>query len=51
MRYALPLTLLATPAMAASEYGFFSLRNTDFIVLIAFVVFVAFLVYMNVPSQ
>ena len=51
MRYALPLALVATPALAAGEKGFFSLANTDFIVLIAFIVFVAFLVYMNVPSQ
>lgn len=45
--------LAATPALAAGEgdYGFFSLRNTDFIVLIAFVLFAAILVYFRVPDM
>ena len=50
MRY-LPVALLtATPALAAGEYGFFSLRNTDFIVLLGFLVFVGILFYFKVPS-
>lgn len=41
--------LAASPAVAASG-PFFSLRNTDFIVLLAFLVFVGILVYYKVPS-
>ncbi|RJE86501.1 F0F1 ATP synthase subunit B [Paracoccus onubensis] len=41
--------LAASPAVAASG-PFFSLRNTDFIVLIAFLVFIGILVYFKVPS-
>lgn len=44
------LALAGTPAHAASEYGFFSLRNTDFVVLIAFVLFLGILVYFKVPG-
>ena len=48
MRF-LPVALLAaTPAFAADEYGFFSLRNTDFIVLLGFLVFIGVLVYFQV---
>ena len=43
------LALTATPALAASG-PFFSLRNTDFIVLLAFLVFVGILLYYKVPS-
>ena len=43
------LSLSATPALAASG-PFFSLRNTDFIVTIAFLVFVGILVYFKVPQ-
>ncbi len=52
MRMALTLGLVvaAGPALAASEYGFFSLRNTDFIVLIAFIVFLGILAYFKVPQ-
>lgn len=39
----------AGPAVAA-EGPFFSLRNTDFIVLISFLVFVGILVYYKVPT-
>lgn len=39
----------ATPAFAA-EGPFFSLRNTNFVVLIAFVVFVGILVWQRVPA-
>ncbi|WP_112311987.1 F0F1 ATP synthase subunit B [Pseudogemmobacter bohemicus] len=40
----------ATPAMAASG-PFFSLKNTDFIVLIAFLIFVGILFYAGVPGM
>ena len=42
--------LAASPALAASEYGFFSLKNTDFIVLCAFILFIGILVYFKVPG-
>ncbi|MGR3483965.1 MAG: F0F1 ATP synthase subunit B [Paracoccaceae bacterium] len=42
--------LIAGPALAATEYDkpFFSLANTDFIVLIAFLIFIGILVYFKV---
>lgn len=43
------LTLMASPAFAASG-PFVSLRNTNFVVLIAFVVFVGILVWRQVPK-
>ena len=43
------LALSASPAFAASG-PFFSLRNTDFIVTIAFLIFVGILIYMKVPG-
>lgn len=49
IRYVLPLTLLAGPALAA-DGPFFSLYNTDFVVLIGFIVFLGVLVYFKVPS-
>jgi len=44
------LTLAASPAMAAGDYPFFSLRNTDFVVSIAFVIFIGILIYYKVPA-
>lgn len=43
----------ATPAAAATtgDYGFFSLRNTDFVVLLGFLVFIGILVYYKVPQM
>ncbi|MDO5630461.1 MAG: F0F1 ATP synthase subunit B [Paracoccus sp. (in: a-proteobacteria)] len=41
--------IAAGPAMAASG-PFFSLHNTDFIVLLAFLLFVGILVYFKVPA-
>ena len=41
--------LSAGPALAASG-PFISLKNTDFVVLLAFILFVGFLVYMKVPN-
>ncbi|MBO6866347.1 MAG: F0F1 ATP synthase subunit B [Pseudomonadota bacterium] len=40
----------ATPALAASG-PFFSLRNTDFVVLISFLIFLGVLVYFKVPGM
>ena len=48
-KLAILLSLSATPALAASG-PFFSLRNTDFVVTIAFLVFVGILVYYKVPQ-
>lgn len=44
------LALLASPAMAASG-PFFSLQNTNFVVLIAFLCFIGILIYMKVPAR
>lgn len=43
------LALSASPAFAAGEV-FFSLKNTDFVVVIAFLIFVGILLYYKVPS-
>lgn len=49
-RFAIPALLLTTsPAFAASG-PFFSLRNTDFVVLIAFLIFIGILVWKKVPA-
>lgn len=51
MRIILPaLMLAAAPAHAASG-PFFSLQNTNFTVLIAFLIFVGILVYFKVPAM
>ncbi len=44
------LMLLGQPAVAATG-PFISLNNTDFVVLLAFIAFVAVLVYMGVPGK
>ena len=50
MKYLPPLMILAaTPALAAGDV-FFSLKNTDFVVLIAFLLFIGVLFYFKVPS-
>ncbi len=46
----LALSMAAAPAMAATG-PFFSLRNTDFIVLLAFLLFVGGLLYLRVPRE
>lgn len=48
-RLSVLLALMASPAMAATG-PFFSLRNTDFVVTLAFLLFVGFLVYFRVPQ-
>jgi F-type H+-transporting ATPase subunit b len=42
--------LPASPALAAKG-PFFSLSNTDFVVLLAFIVFIAILLYFKVPTR
>lgn len=42
--------LAASPAFAATG-PFFSLRNTDFVVLLGFIVFVGVLLYFKVPAK
>lgn len=44
------LTLAAAPAFAAGDKPFLSLANTDFVVLIGFIVFVGILLYFKVPA-
>ncbi len=46
----LTLALTASPALAATG-PFFSLHNTNFVVLIAFLVFVGILVWKKVPGM
>ncbi len=48
-KLAILLSLTAGPALAATG-PFFSLRNTDFVVTIAFLVFIGVLVYFKVPT-
>ncbi len=45
------LAASAAPALAAGDYPFFSLRNTDLIVFFGFVIFVGILVYYKVPAM
>lgn len=42
--------LAATPAMAA-DGPFFSLRNTNFVVLLAFLVFIGIVIYAKAPAK
>ena len=42
--------LAASPALAAGDKPFFSLGNTDFVVSIAFAIFVGILLYKKVPA-
>jgi len=46
----LALAVVAAPAFAADNVPFFSLHNTNFIVLLAFIVFVAILIWFKVPA-
>lgn len=48
-RLTLALMLAAGPAFAASG-PFFSLRNTDFVVLVAFLAFIGVLIYFKIPG-
>jgi F-type H+-transporting ATPase subunit b len=49
-RLSLLLALVASPALAATG-PFFSLGNTNFVVLLGFLAFVALLVYLKVPGR
>jgi F-type H+-transporting ATPase subunit b len=51
IRLVLPLVLLAGPALAAGDKPFFSLSNTNFIVLIAFLIFLGVLWRFRVPQM
>lgn len=48
---AFTLALIAAPAFAAEEGPFFSLRNAEFVVGIAFIVFIGVLIYLGVPAR
>ena len=43
--------LTATPAFAAEKAFWFNFANTDFVVLVAFILFVGFLMYLKVPGK
>lgn len=42
--------LAASPALAAGDKPFFSLANTDFVVLISFLIFIGILLFFKVPG-
>ena len=42
--------MAAGPALAAGDKPFFSLKKTDFVVSIAFLIFIGILLYFKVPS-
>lgn len=44
------LAIAASPALAAGDKPFFSLANTDFVVSIAFLIFIGILLYFKVPG-
>jgi F-type H+-transporting ATPase subunit b len=44
------IALAASPALAAGDKPFFSLANTDFVVSIAFLIFIGILFYFKVPG-
>lgn len=48
---ALGAALAASPALAATGQGFFSLHNTNFVVLLAFILFLGVLAYFKVPTM
>lgn len=50
LRLSVALSLAASPALAASG-PFFSLGNSDFVVLIAFLLFIGVLIYFGVPGM
>lgn len=51
LRLTLLLTLAAGPALAAEEEAFFSLRSTEFVVMLAFLVFVGIILWAKVPAR
>lgn len=50
-KLSLLLSVAATPALAAGDIPFFSLFNTNFVVLLAFLLFVGVIVYLKVPGK
>ncbi len=46
----LSLSITATPALAAEGIPFVSMFNTNFVVILAFLLFVAVLIYLKVPG-
>jgi len=48
-KLALALFLAGTPALAETE-AFFTLRSTEFVVTVAFLLFIGLLVYLKVPG-
>lgn len=50
LRIAIPAALIAAPAIAATG-PFFSLSNTNFIVLVSFLIFVGILLKVGVPGK
>jgi len=44
-------SFVATPAFAAVGIPFFSLYNTDFVVILAFLLFLGILIYVKVPGK
>ena len=50
-RLILVLMMAASPALAGEEGPFFSLHNAEFIVTLAFIAFVALLIYLKVPGR
>lgn len=51
LRLSLLFGLVATPVLAAGDKPFFSLANTDFVVTIAFILFIGVLIYFKVPGM
>jgi F-type H+-transporting ATPase subunit b len=45
------LSLFATPVLAAGDIPFFSLFNTNFVVWLAFLLFIGVLIYLKVPGK
>jgi F-type H+-transporting ATPase subunit b len=43
--------LIAAPAFASEEGPFFSLRNAEFVVGVAFIIFIGALIYFGVPKR
>ena len=50
-KLALTLSVVASPALAAGDIPFFSLYNTNFVVVLSFLLFIAVLIYVKVPAK
>jgi len=49
-KFLTPLFILAASPAFAAEKAFFSLKNTDFVVTVAFLIFIGILLYFKVPE-